>query len=58
VVYLVPASEREERLNEALAAHFADLEAGRPSDRGQLLEGLSDLADELAAFKEKAFRKR
>src|SRR5262245_25500811 len=43
-------SSREERLNSAIAAYLADVEAGRAPDRQELLRRHPDLAADLQAF--------
>jgi WD40 repeat protein len=45
-----PEIREEERLNEALAAYYESVEAGRPLDRAELLARYPDLADGLASF--------
>jgi eukaryotic-like serine/threonine-protein kinase len=43
-------SEREERLDAAIAAYYQALESGQPVDRAAFLAGYPDLADELTSF--------
>jgi eukaryotic-like serine/threonine-protein kinase len=43
-------SEREQRLNDLIAAYLEAVEAGRTPDRDELLRGHPELADELRAF--------
>jgi outer membrane protein assembly factor BamB len=43
-------SERDRRVDEAVAAYFQALEAGRPPSRDEFLARYPDLADELASF--------
>src|SRR5262245_56136365 len=53
-------SDRERRLDEAIAAFYQAREAGQPLDHGALLARYPDLADELNAFlaDKAAFEKR
>jgi eukaryotic-like serine/threonine-protein kinase len=45
-----PDDDREQRLNELIAAYLEDLEAGRSPDRSGLLERHPELAADLACF--------
>ena len=45
-----PSSEREQRLDDVIAAYLEALEAGEPLARSDLEEAHPDLADELALF--------
>ena len=45
-----PAQDREQRLNEVIAAYLEALEAGAPADRSALLTQFPELAGELALF--------
>src|SRR6516225_3095165 len=42
--------DREERLNEAIAAYYQAVEAGRPPERGAFLTRYAEFAEELEAF--------
>src|SRR5262245_54017658 len=44
------SSEREERIDEALATYFAAVDAGQPPDRKEFLAGHPDIAADLEAF--------
>src|SRR5437867_12290779 len=44
------ASQREELVNEAIAAYLEAVDAGRPLDRAEFLARYPDLAAELEAF--------